>query len=106
MAVYSREYIERLRLAVPLERVVSEYTELHYGGPNRLCGLCPFLVEKTASFYVRTLEERYHCFGCGSSGDVFKFLMQKECISFLEAVRRVAHYARFPEDEHLREDRR
>jgi len=53
-------------------------------------GLCPFHNEKTPSFSVNDDNGFYHCFGCNESGNVFKFLMQVENLSFPEAVRKVA----------------
>lgn len=53
-------------------------------------GLCPFHNEKTASFSVSDEDGFFHCFGCGVGGNVFKFLMLSEHLSFPEAVRKVA----------------
>ena len=49
-------------------------------------GLCPFHEEKTPSFNVRSEPAVFHCFGCGVGGDIFKFVMQRERVSFPEAV--------------------
>jgi hypothetical protein len=57
---------------------------------NRNRGLCPFHKERTPSFTVNTSLNRYHCFGCGEHGDVIQFAMNKEGISFKEAVARLA----------------
>ncbi len=53
-------------------------------------GLCPFHNEKSPSFSVNDENGFYHCFGCNESGNVFKFVMAMENISFPEAVRKVA----------------
>jgi DNA primase len=53
-------------------------------------GLCPFHNEKTPSFSVSDENGFYHCFGCGESGNVFKFLMAVENLTFPEAVHKVA----------------
>ena len=45
-------------------------------------GCCPFHNEKTPSFHVEDRKGRYHCFGCKASGDVFKFLIEKEGLSW------------------------
>lgn len=91
----SRRQIETLRATVPLERVVSDYTVLQYGGPGKLKGLCPFHTEKTPSFYVFTNYNSYRCFGCCVSGDIFKILMEQEGISFTSAVSLVEVYMLF-----------
>ena len=51
---------------------------------------CPFHDEKTASFSIEPAQKLYHCFGCGVSGDVFKFVMELEACEFPEAVERLA----------------
>jgi DNA primase len=53
-------------------------------------GLCPFHQEKTPSFNVRQEPAVFHCFGCGEGGDVFKFAMLHERVSFPEAIEMVA----------------
>ena len=54
---------------------------------------CPFHGEKSASFHVDDRKGRYHCFGCKASGDIFTFLVEKEGLSFPEAVERLASEA-------------
>jgi DNA primase len=71
-------------------RVIGEYVKLKKSGAQNFIGLCPFHQEKTPSFSVHATRQFFHCFGCGKSGDVFKFLQEKENISFPEAVRLVA----------------
>ena len=51
---------------------------------------CPFHGEKSPSFHVDDRKGRYHCFGCKVSGDIFTFLVEKEGLSFPEAVERLA----------------
>ncbi len=53
-------------------------------------GLCPFHSEKTPSFSVNDEGGFFHCFGCSAGGNVFKFLIEIENLSFPEAVRKVA----------------
>lgn len=62
-----------------------------YGGDLRKAGknmvmCCPFHEEKTASFTVFP-DLGFRCFGCGKNGDAFKFVMDKENISFPEALK-------------------
>lgn len=54
---------------------------------------CPFHNEKTPSFHVDDRKGIYHCFGCGVSGDHFRFLTEKEGLQFPEAVERLADEA-------------
>ncbi|WP_421694474.1 DNA primase [Aestuariivirga sp.] len=57
---------------------------------------CPFHGEKSPSFHVDDRKGRYHCFGCKASGDIFTFLVEKEGVSFPEAVERLAQEAGLP----------
>ncbi|MEQ9247769.1 MAG: DNA primase, partial [Nitratireductor sp.] len=59
-------------------------------------GCCPFHGENTPSFHCEDRKGRYHCFGCGVSGDHFRFLSELDGISFPEAVERVADMAGVP----------
>jgi DNA primase len=57
---------------------------------------CPFHHEKTPSFHADDRKGRYYCFGCRQSGDIFTFLIEKEGLSFPEAVERLAQDAGLP----------
>ena len=57
---------------------------------------CPFHGEKTPSFHCEDRKGRYHCFGCGASGDHFRFLTELDGLSFPEAVERLADQAGLP----------
>lgn len=48
--------------------------------------LCPFHEEKTPSFKVFPDSQRFHCFGCGKSGDVITFIQELRGISFRDAL--------------------
>ena len=81
--------IEEIRTAANIVDIVSEVVNLRKRGRNYL-GLCPFHGEKTPSFTVSEEKQIFHCFGCHSGGNVFKFLMEYEKISFIEAVQGLA----------------
>ena len=82
--------IERLRDTVSLVDVVQGYLPLRRVGRNYV-GLCPFHAEKSGSFNVREETKRYRCFGCGASGDVFKFVQEIEHLDFVGAVEHLAN---------------
>jgi DNA primase len=72
--------------------VVSNYTALRQQG-GRFWGLCPFHTEKTPSFTVTPENNMFYCFGCHKGGTIFSFLMEKEGLSFLEAVETLGRQA-------------
>lgn len=69
--------------------VISNYLDLAPRG-NNYFGLCPFHEEKTPSFVVSKEKQIFHCFGCEPpiTGNVISFIMKKEEIGFLEALRK------------------
>src|SRR5579863_676463 len=82
-------FADRVKQQADIVRVVGEYVRLKKSGQN-FTGLCPFHNEKTPSFAVHPVKQIYHCFGCGAGGDVFKFVMEMDKITFPESVRAVA----------------
>src|SRR6188472_3473025 len=81
--------IEKVRSSSPIADIIQQYVALRRVGRNWV-GLCPFHAEKTGSFNVREQTQRYHCFGCGASGDVFKFVQEIEHVDFVTSVERLA----------------
>jgi len=77
-------------------RIVGEYVKLRKSGAQNFQGLCPFHQEKSPSFSVHASRQFFHCFGCGTSGDVFAFVQRIENITFPEAVRLVAEKLKIP----------
>jgi DNA primase len=88
-------FAERVKNQADIVRVVGEHVRLKKSGQNFM-GLCPFHAEKSPSFSVHPVKQFYHCFGCGVSGDVFKFVMETEKLEFPEAVRAVAEKCGIP----------
>ena len=95
-------FVDEVRRAADIVRMVSEQVALKRAG-NSWKGLCPFHKEKTPSFNVRSDPPVFHCFGCGEGGDVFKFLMLHERMSFPEAVTTLARRFGIPIPEQSRE---
>lgn len=81
--------IEEVRTSASVVDVVSEFVQLRKRGKNYI-GLCPFHNEKTPSFTVSEEKQIFHCFGCHTGGNVFKFLMEFQKISFVESVQQLA----------------
>ncbi len=84
---FTPEFLEELKYKCDLVEVISQYVPLQKKG-GRYFGCCPFHNEKTASFCVN--NGWYHCFGCGATGDVVKFVMEMESVSFYDAVKLLA----------------
>src|SRR5580704_108543 len=88
-------FADRVKQQADIVRVVGDYVSLRKSGQN-FTGLCPFHSEKTPSFAVHPTKQIYHCLGCGVGGDVFKFVMEMDKITFPEAVRVVAEKSGIP----------
>ncbi len=84
-----RDVVDQVREAVDMVEVVGDHVKLRRRG-RKYQGLCPFHDEKTPSFSVDPDKGLYYCFGCHQGGDVFKFVMQTEQLSFPEALERLA----------------
>ncbi|WP_319633808.1 DNA primase [Streptococcus anginosus] len=99
-----KEIISDIKNSVNIVEIIGEVVALTKAGRNYL-GLCPFHGEKTPSFNVVEEKQFYHCFGCGKSGDVFKFIEDYRGVSFMDAVQIVADRAGIPlEIEHSRKE--
>lgn len=85
----SEEIIEELRHRADIVEIIGEQVALRKKGQN-YTGLCPFHQEKTPSFVVSPGKQIYHCFGCGKGGNVFSFLMEREGLTFNNAVEKLA----------------
>jgi DNA primase len=75
----------RIKEATDLVALIESYIPLRPRGRN-LVACCPFHAENTPSFAVNREGQYYHCFGCGRSGDVFTWLMERDGVSFPEAM--------------------
>ncbi|MBL7575176.1 DNA primase [Peptoniphilus asaccharolyticus DSM 20463] len=84
------EVLEKIRAQVDIVDLISDYLPLKKSGSNYM-GLCPFHNEKTPSFSVSPTKGIFKCFGCGVGGDHISFIMQKENLSFREAVEFLAN---------------
>ncbi|MBU1570533.1 MAG: DNA primase [Proteobacteria bacterium] len=83
------EKINEIKNAADIVDLISESVVLKKAGRNHI-GLCPFHSEKTPSFTVSYEKQIFYCFGCGTGGNIFAFLMKKEGHSFPEAVKYLA----------------
>ncbi|MCD6399433.1 DNA primase [candidate division WOR-3 bacterium] len=86
------EVVNKIKESVDIVEVIGERIPLKKSG-KYYKALCPFHREKTPSFFVSPDLQIYHCFGCGASGDVIKFLQEYDKISFGEALKLLADRA-------------
>ena len=96
------EIIDQVRQAANIVEIASQYTTLKARGRKHV-GLCPFHSEKTPSFTVDSEKNLFHCFGCGVGGDVFSLVMEKENLTFPEALKFLAdkYHIALPEQRRI-----
>lgn len=89
MPLISKKSVEDIRSRADIVALIGDYTNLTRSGA-KWKGLSPFTAEKTPSFFVDPERGFYYCFSTGQGGDIFKFLIARENLTFPEAVERVA----------------
>ncbi len=95
--------IDDIREKIDITDVIAKYLELKKVGRNYRA-LCPFHDDKNPSFYVSPERQLYHCFGCGRSGDVIRFVQEIENCSFVEAVSKLGKQVGIDVEPYLRND--
>ncbi|MBW0368268.1 DNA primase [Ensifer adhaerens] len=94
---FSQSFLDEIRDRVPISDVIAKRVSWDRRKTNVSRGdywaCCPFHGEKSPSFHCEDRKGRYHCFGCGVSGDHFRFLTDLEGLSFPEAVQQIADMA-------------
>ncbi len=97
---FAPSFLDDIRARVSLSSLVGRHVQWdrRKSTPGRgdFWACCPFHTEKSPSFHADDRKGRYHCFGCKASGDHFTFLVEKEGLSFPEAVERLAAEAGLP----------
>lgn len=86
------DQLDEIRSKIDIVTLISEYLPLKKTGRN-FKALCPFHSEKAPSFIVSPERQIFRCFGCGTGGDVFTFLMKMEGMEFGEALQTLAKRA-------------
>lgn len=84
--------LDEIRARLPVSEVIGRSVALKKRG-REFVGLSPFNAEKTPSFTVNDQKGFYHCFSSGKHGDIFRFLVETQGLSFPEAVERLAQEA-------------
>jgi len=70
--------------------VISDFVSLRKTGTSYK-GLCPFHDDRTPSFSVSPVKGVYKCFSCGAAGNVVKFIMEHEQLTYPEALKWLAN---------------
>ena len=89
MANTNEDVLEKVKEQMDIVELVGEYVHLKKSGSNHV-GLCPFHNEKTPSFTVSESKQFFHCFGCGEGGDGLAFIMKRENLDFVDALKLLA----------------
>src|SRR5262245_51865121 len=89
------DFVDRVRASVDIVALLGETVALKRVG-RKLRGLCPFHPEKTPSFYLDDTKGLFYCFGCQAGGDLFKFVMLRENVEFMDAVKLLARRTGIP----------
>jgi len=92
MVRYSDELIDEIRNKNDIVDIISQYVVLKRSGRN-FFGLCPFHKEKSPSFSVSPDKQIFHCFGCGTGGNVFHFMSKIENLNFVDTLETLANRA-------------
>ena len=87
--------LDEIRARLPVSQVVARKVALKRAG-REMKGLSPFKQERTPSFFVNDHKGSWFDFSSGQNGDIFKFVMLTEGLSFPEAVERLAEEAGLP----------
>lgn len=94
---FDQLFLDEIRERVPISNVIGMRVQWDAKKSNVSRGdhwaCCPFHGEKSPSFHCEDRKGRYHCFGCGVTGDHFRFLVELDGLAFPEAVERVADMA-------------
>ena len=100
-----RSDIERVREAVSLVALISEYVRLEPKG-NEWVGICPFHDDHRPSMRVVTHrdQEFYKCFSCNAGGDCFSFVQNYLKKDFVEALKFLADRHGIELSTHNREE--
>jgi DNA primase len=100
MAKIPEETLQQVLASTDIVDLIGRSVKLRRAGTNWV-GLCPFHNEKSPSFNVRPSTNSYHCFGCGAGGNAFRFVMEHDGLTFMEAVKRLAEAANIRIEEEV-----
>jgi DNA primase len=82
LVLAATDIVELIGQSVALKRRGKEFV-----------GLCPFHTEKTPSFHVSPTKQFYHCYGCKEHGNAIDFVIKRDRVTFVEALKILAERA-------------
>jgi len=82
----------RVLQATDIVELIGQSVALKRRGKD-FVGLCPFHQEKSPSFHVSQSKQFFHCFGCKVSGNAIDFVIRRDRIEFVDALRLLAERA-------------
>lgn len=85
----TNQSIDLLRDKLEITEVIAKDVTLKKRGAVHV-GCCPFHEEKSPSFTVSEAKGIFKCFGCGAGGDAITFVMKKESLDFIPAIKVLA----------------
>lgn len=102
---FNNDFVDQLKTRINIVDVIGRDVDLKKSGSGYK-GLCPFHNEKTPSFSVNERDQYFHCFGCHAKGDVISYVMQRQGLTFMEAVEKLAdeYGMKMPEHSGRKED--
>ncbi|MYD42993.1 MAG: DNA primase [Gammaproteobacteria bacterium] len=91
---FGREFLTQLVQRLDGPAFIGRFIQVITRG-DRHYAVCPFHKDSKPSLLIRT-DGSFHCFGCHKSGSVFNFLMERNALTFPEAVTEVAQFTGTP----------
>ncbi len=86
------DFLSQVLSAVDIVEVIGRSVALKRRG-KEFVGLCPFHQEKTPSFYVSPAKQIFHCYGCKAGHSVIDFVMKRDRIEFIDALKLLGEQA-------------
>ncbi len=104
---FGQDFLDKLKNKYSVSDVISAYVPIERKG-RKYWASCPFHTDKTPSLMIDNERGSFYCFSCKRGGDIFKFIEEKERLTFGEAVEYVAKKAgvELPQEEESQEQRK
>jgi DNA primase len=90
-----QEIKERVRRAVDIVDLMGSYMDLRRQGRG-FVARCPWHDDRRPSLQINPERQSWKCWVCDLGGDIFSFTMQREGVTFPEALRMLAERAGIP----------